>query len=149
MCGCNMYQPPGCPSAGYPTPGGYPPSYPMPGYPPSYPAPTYPAPSSTPVPIPMTTQEMGGSLASALGVAMSMGQAAVESLVQQVDTRKLCGPWKTDGVNETKLCCTPSVSTRVGIKAAVCIKLTRPYDPWGQQAQPGYTGGAPSWPVPQ
>lgn len=119
-----------CPPAGYPVP----PSTCGCSHPPEPTAPTYPP--SQPLPVPMMST---GSLGSLMQVAAAIGGAAVDALGASVDTRKLCGPWKpVDGLTEAKLCCTPAVGRTGGAyKAAVCLKLTRPIDPWASMQDPG------------
>ena len=120
----------GHPGGGYPGGGGPPPG---PGY--------YQAPPPSWEPIPMTAQPYngGGLMAVAQQLAGQVGQYAAGML----ENRRLCSPWKTDGVNDHKICCTPSVG-KGGVKIAACIKLTRPHDPWANKQQlplgtfPGY-----------
>lgn len=156
-CGCAKQEPyiqcnMNC--AGYPTPcnggnlgngyggggpgggGGYG-GGPGPGW---YQAPQPPGPGFDPIPM-MQVQQVsdGGLMAVARELAGQVGQYAAGML----ENRRLCSPWKTDGVNDHKICCTPSVG-KGGVKIAACIKLTRPHDPWALKQQlplgtfPGY-----------
>ena len=144
---CTGYPEPHCgggfggygPGGGYGNPGGHPGG--NGGY---YQAPPPPAPTWQP--IPMQAQFNGGGdglMAVARELAGQVGSYAAE----QLENRRLCGPWKTDGVYEHKLCCTPSVG-RYGVKVAACVKLTRPYNPWaGSRIPLGLTpGNYPGYP---
>jgi len=148
-----------CPSAGYPTPplgcgcgcGSSPQPYPPPGsgYP-NNPGPSAPLPLPFPSPIPAMAGDDGGilgalyGLADALGVSPYLAQRAAD-----MANRKLCSKWETDGVNDHKICCTPSVG-KGGVKVALCVKITRPHDPWASGGSPtNYGSPAPTWPVPQ
>lgn len=134
---------------GYPSPdncggfgGGYgvPPTYPgYPGGPGNFQA--MPAPPSWP-PIPMTAQPYGGLVE----VAQQMAGQAAQWAQAQLESRRLCSPWKTDGLYDTKYCCTPSIG-RGGIQVAGCIKITRPTNPWASQGQLQLTPGAAPYPI--
>jgi hypothetical protein len=146
-----------CPSAGYPTPpqgcgcgGGQPPPPPPPPYYPPTGQPTGQTwcgnPGQPPCPTAAQASFPGSGLAA---VAAQLGGQAAELLANAAESRALCGKWHTDGVNDHKLCCTPSVG-RAGIKVAACIKITRPHDPWASEAPLPVAGGTypPSWPNP-
>lgn len=84
------------------------------------------------------------SIHAALQSAMDKAVGAMEYAAGVMESRKLCGPWKpVDGLTEAKLCCTPPVK-RGGIGASVCLRVTRPIDPF---AATGVNGGAyvPPW----
>ena len=109
-----------------------------------------------PLPIPGARSLLGGLMGLAEDVAVNVGSRLAGSIERQsypvrdasTSTRAGCGPWKTDGINDHKLCCTPQVG-RGGIKVAACIKISRPHDPWsGRPYNPGRPFGGPFYPVP-
>ena len=69
-------------------------------------------------------------------VARELAGQAADFAANMAESRRLCGPWKTDGINDHKLCCTPSVG-RNGVKVAACIKISRPHDPWSSVSDDG------------
>jgi len=129
-----------CPTAGYPQPpsGGCSCGNPGPAYIPP------PPPQSWPVPSPIPAMSLGAGGPGDTAMLTRAAQAAASFLgfdisAADVDNAvgKTCSGWKTDGINETNTCCTPGVG-RYGVKVALCVKITRPYDPWKNSAGLGF-----------
>ena len=102
--------------------------------------------NATPVPIPMNAQQDSGGMGLA-SVARALAGQVADYAAGMMESRKLCGPWKTDGINDHKLCCTPSVG-KAGIKVAVCVKFSRPHDPWAQESTLPLAPGTSPYPTP-
>jgi len=90
----------------------------------------------------MTTGQGGLGL---MAVARELAGQAADYAANAMESRRLCGPWKTDGINDHKLCCTPSVG-KGGVKVAVCLKISRPHDPWAAEAPLPLTSGVSPFP---
>lgn len=104
------------------------------------------SPGSTPLPVPIPNYQGQGGMGLA-SVARALAGQAADYAAGMMETRKICGPWKTDGVNDHKLCCTPSVG-KAGVKVAVCVKFSRPHDPWATESTLPLTPATSPYPTP-